>query len=151
MTGTEMTHVPYKGTAPALVDLVGGVVDVFFDNISSSAQFHLRPEDQGPRGGRQGALAGAAGGADLRSSPKCRMEAVTFFSVVAPPGHAGRDRRVDAEVDCRGAGAAGREAEVPDQGAEPARLVARAPPAQFIKRESDKWNKVIKNANVTVE
>ena len=40
LTGTEMVHVPYKGTSPALVDLVGGNVDVFFDNISSSAQFH---------------------------------------------------------------------------------------------------------------
>jgi tripartite-type tricarboxylate transporter receptor subunit TctC len=40
LTGTEMVHVPYKGTAPALVDLVGGQVDVFFDNIASSATFH---------------------------------------------------------------------------------------------------------------
>ncbi len=40
LTGTKMNHIPYKGTAPALVDLVGGNVDVFFDNISSAATFH---------------------------------------------------------------------------------------------------------------
>ena len=40
LTGTEMTHVPYKGTALALVDLVSGQVDVFFDNLASSLPFH---------------------------------------------------------------------------------------------------------------
>ena len=35
-----MIHIPYKGTAPALVDLMGGQVDVFFDNLSSSYPHH---------------------------------------------------------------------------------------------------------------
>lgn len=35
-TGTQLLHVPYKGTAPALADLIGGQVDMMFDNISSS-------------------------------------------------------------------------------------------------------------------
>ncbi len=34
LTGTRMTHAPYKGTAPALTDLMGGHVDVFFDNLT---------------------------------------------------------------------------------------------------------------------
>ena len=41
MTGTDMTHVPYRGAAPALTDLIGGQVQVMFDNAASSIE-HLR-------------------------------------------------------------------------------------------------------------
>jgi tripartite-type tricarboxylate transporter receptor subunit TctC len=36
MTGVKMVHVPYKGSGPALADLIGGQVDVMFDNLTSS-------------------------------------------------------------------------------------------------------------------
>jgi len=36
MTGINMLHVPYKGAGPALVDLMGGQVQVLFDNLPSS-------------------------------------------------------------------------------------------------------------------
>lgn len=35
MAGVEMTHVTYKGSAPAIIDLRGGQIDVFFDNAPS--------------------------------------------------------------------------------------------------------------------
>ncbi len=37
MTGCNMQHVPYKGAGPVLTDLIGGQVQVFFDNLPSSA------------------------------------------------------------------------------------------------------------------
>jgi len=36
MTGLKMTHIPYKGSAPMLTDLLGGQVQVTFDNLPSS-------------------------------------------------------------------------------------------------------------------
>ena len=41
MTGVNMLHVPYRGAAPALTDLIGGQVDVMFDNMPSSIE-HIR-------------------------------------------------------------------------------------------------------------
>jgi tripartite-type tricarboxylate transporter receptor subunit TctC len=37
MAGVDMIHVPYRGIGPALVDLIGGQVQVMFENISSSS------------------------------------------------------------------------------------------------------------------
>ena len=39
MTGVKMTHVPYRGSGPALTDLIAGTVDVMFDNMPSSIEF----------------------------------------------------------------------------------------------------------------
>src|SRR5712672_2502813 len=41
MTGAKMQHVPYRGAAPALTDLIGGQVEVIFDNMPSVLQ-HIR-------------------------------------------------------------------------------------------------------------
>src|SRR5438045_2355564 len=47
MTGVDMLHVPYRGGAPALTDLMGGQVQVLFDNMPSSIEYlkvgKLRP------------------------------------------------------------------------------------------------------------
>jgi tripartite-type tricarboxylate transporter receptor subunit TctC len=47
MTGVNMVHIPYRGTGPALTDLLGGQVQVMFGNMSASLGFiragNLRP------------------------------------------------------------------------------------------------------------
>ena len=43
MTGVEMQHVPYRGSAPAITDLLSGRVQVMFDNMPSAIS-HIRAE-----------------------------------------------------------------------------------------------------------
>lgn len=150
LTGTRMVHVPYRGTAPALADLIGGQVDVFFDNIASSAQHHqsqrikvLAVADDR----RSNALPQVPTFGELGLQG---MQAVTFFSVVAPPGTpAALARQIHrhfadalALPDVRQRFAA--------QGADPG---GQAPEqtAAFIKGESEKWARVIQTANVTID
>jgi tripartite-type tricarboxylate transporter receptor subunit TctC len=40
LTGTKMVHVPYKGTAPALTDLIAGNIDLIFMELSSAVRLH---------------------------------------------------------------------------------------------------------------
>jgi tripartite-type tricarboxylate transporter receptor subunit TctC len=39
-TGTKLLHVPYRGTAPAINDLMGGHVDVLFNELATSMEMH---------------------------------------------------------------------------------------------------------------
>lgn len=150
VTDTQMTHVPYKGTAPALTDLAGGQVDVFFDNLGSAGTLH--------KAGKIRILAVA----DSKRSPALKdvpsfaevglagMQAVTWFAVVAPPGTPAsvvqslNSAFVEAmrlpEVQQRFA----------EQGAE---VVANTPEqmGRFVRSESARWAKVIKDASVTVD
>jgi tripartite-type tricarboxylate transporter receptor subunit TctC len=41
MTGINLIHVPYRGSPPALTDLLGGQVQVMFDNVASSIE-HIK-------------------------------------------------------------------------------------------------------------
>jgi tripartite-type tricarboxylate transporter receptor subunit TctC len=125
-------------------------VDVFFDNLSSSAQFHTAGKL------RILAVADAERSRVLPQVPTFveskvpGMHAVTFFSVVAPPG---TPPAVAANVQKALADAMAQpdvKARFAEQGAEP-RGWSTERTAEFIKTESDRWNKVIKSANVTLE
>lgn len=150
LTGTEMTHVPYRGTAPALVDLIGGQVDVFFDNLSSSAQYHAAGKL------RILAVADSARSAALSQVPTFEeakvagMNAVTFFAVVAPPGTPAATAAALQKQIADAMALPDVKAKFAEQGAEP-RGWSTEQTGRFIQAESDKWNKVIKSANVTLE
>jgi tripartite-type tricarboxylate transporter receptor subunit TctC len=150
LTGTRMIHIPYKGTAPALVDIVGSNVDVFFDNISSSATFHT--------GGKLRVLAVAdeQRSQALPNVPTfaqaglAGMNAVTFFSMVAPPGTPAAEVAYMQKAVAAAMALPDVKQKFLEQGAEP-RGWAPEQTGQFIRGESEKWNRVIKSANVTVD
>jgi len=150
LTGTEMTHIPYKGTAPALVDLIGGQVDVFFDNLSSSMPFQ--------KSGKLRILAVA----DEHRSPALpdvptfgeqnlpAMNAVTWFAVVAPPGTPAATVAATQKDIAAALALPDVKQRFAEQGAEP-RGWSPEQTGRFIQAESAKWNKVIKSANVTLD
>lgn len=86
LTGTRMIHVPYKGSAPAITDLLGGQVQVMFDNIPSALP-HIRS-------GKLRALATTGGQRDpaLPNLPTIAeagvkgYEAGVWFGLAAPAG-----------------------------------------------------------------
>ena len=93
MTGVQMTHVPYKGSAPALTDLVGGQVQLMFDNLPSSLP-HIKA-------GKLRALAVTSARArralpdvpTVAESGLPGFEASSWFGLLAPAGTPHDDRR----------------------------------------------------------
>lgn len=153
MTGTKMDHIPYKGSAPALVDLVGGTVDVMFDNLPSSIQQI--------RGGKLKALAVTsattsaalpgvstveqAGGAALKG-----YEASSWFGLLAPAGTP--PEVVDAiyQAVVKSLATDDVKEKMAAQGAIPGGIS----PSEFVKMiasEHDKWAKVVKDSGARVE
>lgn len=82
--GVKLTHVPYKGSSPALNDLMGGQVDVVFDTLPATQAFI--------KGGRLRALASATPQRVLPDVPTAGeagltgFEVSSMFGVLAPAG-----------------------------------------------------------------
>jgi tripartite-type tricarboxylate transporter receptor subunit TctC len=150
LTGTDMVHIPYKGTSPALVDLIGGNVDVFFDNIASSAQYHNAGKTHIL------AVADAKRSALLPQVPTFLeskvpgMVAVTFFTMVAPPGTPPDVVAYAHKAFATALALPEIRQKFQDQGATPGGW-SPAQTATFIREESAKWGRVIKTAKVTIE
>jgi tripartite-type tricarboxylate transporter receptor subunit TctC len=151
MAGLDMTHVPYKGSAPALTDVIGGQVSLMFDaGVSALPQV------------RAGKLRGLAVTAAKRSSSAPELptvaeagnlhgyEATIWFGLVAPAGTPREIvQRLSAEFAKVSRQNALRERFAP-QGVE----IASSTPEEFadtIKTEIPKWGRVLREANVAPE
>jgi tripartite-type tricarboxylate transporter receptor subunit TctC len=153
MTGTFMVHFPYRGSGPALIDLIGGNMDLMFDNLPS-AMPHIKS-------GRLKALAvtsatrsaalpelptvAEAGGAVLKG-----YEASSWFGLLAPAGTP-MDivNRVQQET-AKALASPGLKERLAAQGAIPSGNT----PAEFAKLiadESAKWAKVVKASGAKVD
>ena len=150
MAGIKMTHVPYKGTALAVPDLMSGQVSIMFDNIVSALPYI--------KGGKLKALgiSGAKRSPLVPDVPTVAESGVpgfvsdTYFGVFAPVG-------TPREVVTRLNTAINRILESPDfrdklaaLGAEPAGGSSDRF-ATEIRGETTKWAKVIKDAGVKIE
>jgi tripartite-type tricarboxylate transporter receptor subunit TctC len=150
LTGTKMVHVPYRGTAPALQDVMGGTVDLFFDNLGSSLSLH--------QGGalRILGVCGTERAPALPDIPTVReagvpdFSSVTWFALMAP-------KDTPALILAKLNAAVSEILKGPDVQAQFAKLGVQPAPmdipatAKFIEDERTRWKDVIKSADVTLE
>jgi tripartite-type tricarboxylate transporter receptor subunit TctC len=149
-TKTELVHIPYKGSAPAMTDLIGGQIEMMFDT-STSALPHIK-------GGKVRAL-GVAAGQRLRELPGVPtfaeqgfkdFDVPAWYGFLAPKGTPAeavqwlnaevnavlKDPAVVAKLDAIGAVAVG---------GTPAQM------GEFMKAQSSRWAKVIKDAGIKLD
>ena len=153
MTGTYMLHMPYRGSAPALLDMVGGNMDVMFDNLPSS-MVHIKAGKLKAlavtSASRSAALPDVptveeAGGAALKG-----YEASSWFGLLAPAATPPEVvQRLQQEVAKALASPAVKE-RLLAQGAIPGGN-SSADFVQMIDSEHRKWAQVVKAAGAKVD
>lgn len=149
MTGCDMVHVPYKGAGPALIDLIGGQVDVLFDNLPSSIG-HIK-------GGKVRALAVTSQEREpsLPQLPTVAetvpgYEATAWFGIGMPKGTPREIiDKVNAEVN-RALADPKFRARLAELGGKP---IAGTPEdfGKIIAAETAKWEKVVISSGAKVE
>ncbi len=148
--GINMIHVPYKGSAPALTDIVAGQVSVMFDNLPSVLPFiksgRLKPL----------AVSSAARSRALPDLPTVAesglpgFDVTVWFAVLAPAATP-RDivNRLNAEI-VKAINTPDMRQRLAQQGAD---AIGNTPEefAAIIKRDLAKWAKVVKDANIKLD
>ncbi|HUF80653.1 MAG TPA: tripartite tricarboxylate transporter substrate binding protein, partial [Burkholderiales bacterium] len=150
LTRTQMTHVPYKGAAPAMTGLVSGEVDVLFDSMPTTLP-HARAGRLRPL-----AVTTAQRSAQMPQVPTLDeagvkgYELASWFGIFAP---AGTPRAIVERLNAAINTATGRaelKQRLSSQGAEP---LSGTPEelAAYLKRELEKYGKIVREAGVKVE
>lgn len=150
MTGTEMVHVPYRGSGPALQDLIAGNIQLMFDSMTSSADLVRAKQIR--------ALAVTTAGRaptfpDLPTIAEAGVpgyEISTWYGLWAPA-------RTPAEIVLRMQKAVAEAVAEPTTiatldtyGAEP---VADSPAAfaAFVRAEFERWGKLVREAGIETQ
>ena len=149
MTGTDMTHVPYKGSGPAMIDVIGGQVQLMFDN-TVSAWPHVHS-------GKVRALA-VSTPARLKGAPDLPaiaeflpgFSASAWHGVFAPAGtpRAITDK-LAAEIQTFM-----KDPAVVEQLAKLDTIAVSGTPAEFVRfiaEETDRWASVVKKLDLKVD
>ena len=146
MTEVKMTHIPYKGTGPALIDLLGGQVQIMFGALPAMVPQH-----------KAGKLRGIAVTTSKRSGAVPDVptvgetvpgyEAILWYAFFGPR-NLPKDivTRLNTEI-AKAISTPEMKERMAGEGLEP----AGGPPSQFgdvLKRDVPKWTKVVKDANI---
>mgnify|MGYP001386352005 CR=1 FL=1 len=150
MTGVNLVHVPYKGLAPAITDLIGGQIQVVFADVGL-VRGHIAA------GKLKGlAVTGAARSPSVPDLPTVAESGVpgyaagTWYGVLAPAGTAGDivarvNESLRRSLDDAGVKAAFAKQGIDTAGGTPAAF------ASFMRAESEKWGKVVRDAGIKTQ
>jgi tripartite-type tricarboxylate transporter receptor subunit TctC len=151
MTGTYMVHFPYRGSGPALVDLIGGTMDLMFDNLPSAL-----PQVQ------SGKLIALAVTSSQRSpalpdvptiaeaGPVKGFEATSWFGLLAPAGTPAEIINRVQQESAKALASPALKERLLSQGAIPSGM-SPADFGRFIATETKKWAAVVKASGAKVD
>jgi tripartite-type tricarboxylate transporter receptor subunit TctC len=149
MAGVKVQHVPYRGSAPALADLVAGNVDIMFDNLGVSLAL--------VKGGQLRLLA-VATPARMKSLPDTPtiaetlqgFESAAWYAVVAPPK---TPQKIVDKINADINEVLRRPEMLPHLAEWSGEAIGGSPQATaaYMREEVERWNKVIKAAGVKLE
>jgi len=147
-TGVRLTHVPYKGGAPAFQDVVAGQIHLMFPSASTMMPFSKSGKVRALAVGASRRLSGLPDVPTMQEAGLPGFETSTGIGLVVPTGTAGTIvARLNAEAvkimpDLR--------ANLAVQGVE---MIASTPQgfAQFLREEYARWEKVVKAGRVELQ
>lgn len=149
MTGIKMTHVPYRGAGPALIDLIAGTVDVLFDNLPSSIN-HIKD-------GKLRAIAVTTDnpspflpGVPTVGATVKGYEASAWFGIGMPKGTPPDRIAILNKAVNKVLATDKMKAKLAELGGEPM-IVTPAQFGEVMKSETEKWEKVVKFSGASVE
>lgn len=149
MTGISMKHIPYKGAGPAITDLIGGQVDVLFDNMPSIIG-HIRGGQLRALGVTSAQRSSALPDVPTVAETVPGYEASAWFGMAAPKGTpAAVIERLNREVNAALADPA-IKAKLADLGGVP----LPGTPEQFWaihRMETEKWAKIVQFSGAKVD
>jgi len=149
MTGVKMQHVPYRGSAPAMQDMLTNRVQVIFDNLPGSMQY-IKAGTLRALGVTAGKRSAAIPDVPTIAETVPGYEAVVWYGIAVPKGTPGDViRALNGALNAVLADPALR-ARFADLGGEP----MPTSPDEFGKllvAETEKWGKVVRAANLKAE
>ena len=150
MAGTKMTHVPYKGAAPATADLMAGQVDLMFNSIS----VFVAPAKAGKL--RMIATAGSTRSPALTDLPTVAesgvpgFEAATWHALLGPAGLSAEIVAVLSREFARALNLPDMKEKIAGMSLEP-QSVTPAQLSATLQRDVAKWKKIVAEAGIKVD
>jgi tripartite-type tricarboxylate transporter receptor subunit TctC len=146
-TGIDLIHVPYRGSGPAMTDLLGGQIDVVFETLPALSAHYTNPKIKIlalTSANRSGMLPELP---TLRESNVAGFDVTTYYGLLAPKG----TPRAIVEKVSAAMQAVGKKAELLAAMSKAGAEVVTSTPEQMdvmVKGEIDKWNRVQRTAQV---